>query len=197
MQTDVYGTTQTYPMGVEEQSRARPSVSDLWRWEGLGKAKARVYALLDDEGRWPTELAKALGVEPRTVSRHLASLASFDLAERTDQGWIAGSADPAEIAEQVGVAGRGAFQRQWHAAQRQQRAQYLDRRVRDRKDDGTPTEEIVEMIDMQASEETARGLMAWVTLRARFSRDYIEQMAGRHGEQGLYDLARDLIEVPA
>ena len=94
VQTDVYGATPTYPMGVEEQSRARPSVDDLWRWEGLGKAKARVYALLDHDGRWPTQLARALAVEPRTVSRHLASLAAFDLAERTDEGWIAGSADP-------------------------------------------------------------------------------------------------------
>lgn len=53
------------------------------------------------------------------------------------------------------------------------------------------------MTDMQASDETARRLMAWVTLRTRFSREYIEQMGTRHGEQALYDLARDLIEVPA
>jgi hypothetical protein len=53
------------------------------------------------------------------------------------------------------------------------------------------------LTDMQASAETARRLTAWVILRERFARDYLERMAGRHGDQALYDLARDLVEVPA
>ncbi|MGZ5293678.1 MAG: hypothetical protein ACXWH5_06785 [Actinomycetota bacterium] len=52
------------------------------------------------------------------------------------------------------------------------------------------------MID-QASEEAAHRLMAWVTLRKTFSREYLERLAGQHGVNALYSFARDLEVVPA
>lgn len=87
-----------------------------------------------------------LGVQPRTVSRHLAALETFDL---------------------------------------------------DRKDEGTLTEDLPRTAGSRASEQVAQDLMEWVSLKKRFSRGQLEQIAERRGEHALYEFAYNLGEVPA
>lgn len=92
--------------------------SDAWRWRGLGLAKARAWELLSGEPVSTTDLAAALGVEPRTARRHLATLAEHGLAERVMDGWTRGHADPDDVAEDVGTAGALDAQRIRHDLER-------------------------------------------------------------------------------
>lgn len=101
---------------------------DAFRYRGLGKTAAELYAVLRDKPMTAGELAAATGRNLRTVFRNLARLARvvdidtgevFKLAEPGDgDTWRAVDTDLAAVARAVGTAGVGERQRAKHAAER-------------------------------------------------------------------------------
>jgi DNA-binding transcriptional ArsR family regulator len=94
---------------------------DAWTERGgLGKTKGRIHGLLGTEPIRTDELARLLGVAPRSVRAHLTVLRRFDLAnwKGRDVGWIRGPASLDEVARALGVAGRGVDRQTRHAADR-------------------------------------------------------------------------------
>jgi predicted ArsR family transcriptional regulator len=94
--------------------------SDTWRYKGLGHTAERIYGYLDlDEAVTAQDLAGALRVTPGTVRRHLAALVEHGLAMRTKDGYRSTAVDPADLEDDLGVAGMAEAQRQRHELERQ------------------------------------------------------------------------------
>lgn len=105
-----------------------PSDHDAFRYRGLGKSAAELWALLKNAPMTAGELAERSGRTVRTVYRNLAKLARivdahtgevFRLVERGDgDTWRALDADFDAIAQAVGTAGVGERQRAKHERER-------------------------------------------------------------------------------
>lgn len=90
----------------------------------LGHAAAFTYAALESD-RTPgsaRQIAQAAKLSPTTASAALKTLAEFDLARQTSDGWVLGSADAADVGERLGgealktarVVKHRAERREWH-----------------------------------------------------------------------------------
>ncbi len=125
---------------VPEGCRHDLMTSDVWRWEGLGKSAARVYEALDGTPTPSAQIAAAMGISGRTARYHLAKLRSNGLAVAGGDGWVCLHRPLADLAEELGVAGRGESQRLLHRSRVIQRGLYLQhvsRSPRQRKDEAT------------------------------------------------------------
>ncbi len=93
---------------------------DVWRRGALGGNAWLIWSKLDPErSRNSREIADVLRLDQYTVRRHLARLGKLGLAVR-DKGWRwrRGEATPDEVAQKLGVAGKGERQRRRHDNER-------------------------------------------------------------------------------
>jgi hypothetical protein len=106
--------------------RATESVTatphDLWRAEGLGARAGGLYRLLNATTPIAAkELALMIGCRPQAVRRQLVGkLGRHGLAVQDLEhiGWLRGDGDLDVVATELGVAGKGAAQREEHQRQR-------------------------------------------------------------------------------
>ncbi len=93
---------------------------DLFRWSGLNKTGAEIYAKLEELGdATPTELAEATGRGIATVKRKLARMAAYQVAKSVNGRWrLCDDANLDEIAHVAGVTGLSDRQRQRHVQER-------------------------------------------------------------------------------
>lgn len=108
----------THPYTPPIDKHVQGPVSDLWRSQGLGKTKHRVWSLLSERGEDLKELAEMMGVKPRTVRDHLRVLERHGLAEERHGEWFRGSASEDEVAEALNVAGLGLKAKARHGTER-------------------------------------------------------------------------------
>jgi len=113
-----------YPRRGELIVSSQTSAShDLWRHRlGLGKARFKVYRLLD-RVRTVThqQVAETLGYRsPKTGLRHLRVLEAHDLAEKVGGGWRRGPADLDLVAVKLGAYGKSVKERKLHERQRKE-----------------------------------------------------------------------------
>lgn len=104
------------------------ALHDAFRYRGLGKSAAHVWAILRDRpGLTVAELAERTGRNVATVRRVLGRMARivdtdtgevYRLVERDGDGWRAVDGDLDAIARAIGTAGAGAKQRARHTEQR-------------------------------------------------------------------------------
>jgi hypothetical protein len=113
---------------------------DLWRPGGLGARAGSIYRMLDATTPISAkELALRIGCRPQAVRRQLVpKLGRYGLAVQDVQGigWCRGDADLDAVAAELGVAGKGAAQRDEHIIQRIQFKQRLDEGGLGRRRDG-------------------------------------------------------------
>lgn len=104
--------------------RSPRPIPDAFRWSGLGPNGYRVWKATR-ELHQPGVIAENLGIHPSTVRRRLAQLADVGLVERRDQdrGWYYIYRDLRAVAEDLGVDGSLAQQKEYHARERQYRGQ--------------------------------------------------------------------------
>lgn len=96
--------------------------ADVGRWGALGKSTLRVARLLTGAPAATADLAARLRLSPNAVRIHLRRLCAHGVAVRAGAGWALTGADPEHLAAVLGVAGRGARQRDELAATRAERA---------------------------------------------------------------------------
>ncbi len=123
-----------------ESVHGRPQTHDLWRTGGLGARAGQLYALLQSTTTISAkELALRIGCRPQAVRRQLVrKLGRYGLAVQDVQGigWLRGDADMDAVAAELGVAGKGAAQREEHMIQRTQFKKRLDEGGLRRRTDG-------------------------------------------------------------
>jgi hypothetical protein len=116
----VTGTPQSDVRAIESVT-ATPH--DLWRAEGLGTRAGGLYRLLDATTPVAAkELALKIGCRPQAVRRQLVGkLGRHGLAVQDLKhiGWLRGDGDLDLVAAELGVAGKGAAQREEHQRQRE------------------------------------------------------------------------------
>jgi len=101
-----------YSLAVDEH--------DVWRHGGLGRSAKVVWSAAKPT-RWHTvkDLHEATGVPHGTIRGALKKLARYGLVERGDRlNWRSMDRDLDEVAELLGVAGKGEKQRARHLAER-------------------------------------------------------------------------------
>jgi hypothetical protein len=123
----VHGTPQG---AVRETQRVTGTGTehDLWRAGGLGARAGGIYRLLDAATPISAKtLALRIGCRPQAVRRQLVGkLGRHGLAVKTPAGWLRGDADLDAVATELGVAGKGAAQRDEHRTQSIQFKKRLD-----------------------------------------------------------------------
>ena len=107
---------------VSQRNRTLEESLDVWRWSGLGKTGAQVYAMLAERGRLTAvELVELTGRAKATVWRKLQAMQALGLAEQIEETgqWVLDDlGDLSEAARELGTAGLADRQRQRHARQR-------------------------------------------------------------------------------
>jgi hypothetical protein len=111
---------------------------DLWRPGGLGARAGGIYRMLDATTPISARmLALRIGCRPQAVRRQLVGkLGRHGLAVKTPAGWLRGDTDLDTVATELGVAGKGAAQRDAHRTQSIQFKKRLDEGGLRRRTDG-------------------------------------------------------------
>jgi hypothetical protein len=93
---------------------------DVWRWGGLGKSKYDAWMALDTAVIQTTKASAAKsGKHISTMRGHLNILRKHKLAAYIDGGWKKLYRDTKELADQLGIRGKGERERAYHDEERE------------------------------------------------------------------------------
>jgi hypothetical protein len=131
----VHGTGEM--AGDTESVHGTGTSHDVWRTDGLGARAGGIYRrLAPQEPISVSALALEFMVREKTVRHQLRRLRTHGLAVKRPSGWLRGDADLDAVATELGVAGKGAAQRDEHRIQRIQFKKRLDEGGLRRRTDG-------------------------------------------------------------
>ena len=101
----------------------RVPFNDIWRHSGLGKAKHKVWTILQQREEWKvSELAQQLGVGSHQTRHQLKELAEHGLAQKVAKGLWKGvrmsMSEGKQLAEKLGVSEASRRQHDRHLSER-------------------------------------------------------------------------------
>jgi hypothetical protein len=111
------------PEAPKDSPKAVPllpiEVLDVFSPPGIGPNALRLWEALSATERPPADLAHELHLHPTTVRKRLRHLESFELATKTQAGWIRCEGDLTEVARALGTDGMMDRRREEHRRARQ------------------------------------------------------------------------------
>jgi hypothetical protein len=126
---EVPTATLSVPEGTDPEGCTEYLAHDVWRHDGLGKSTARIFDLITWDYRTAAEIAAGLGVQRRTVTKHLTKLKRYDLADHLDGIWHISIGDDLKaldaLAADLGILGKGQEQRDKHHQRSANRAEFV------------------------------------------------------------------------